>query len=400
MEQERVFLSYRRTDDRHLAGRLRDVLSREFGEANVFFDVDNIPAGQDFRVALRDQLVTVDVLISLIGPNWEPARLSRSNDFVRLELVEAFRQGTPVVPVLIDTTPMPSTDELPDELEGLAFLQALVIRPDPDFRNDASRVARSVRAAIERSRAEKREAEARQAESQTKAELTRSISEGSRAEESNLRAELSRLQTERQAAEAARTEAESELARLRAQAQAQPPAPAPAPAPAIVPPTSGESTVPGEDANPPVGSKPSPQPAAFDAPATSGSPSTGKGGPEHPPLVSNVTSHAAPQDLPPPAFSQGIPVQQNARIPTTSVSRTSTHKLAKASVVLGIVGLVTFPAIVVPLAAIVLGWMSVSRARTDANSHALRLGRIGWILGSVGIALFVVFLIIGLLSGD
>ena len=46
----RVFLSYRRNDDRHLAGRLRDVLATEFGAGNVFLDVDSIGGGKDFRV--------------------------------------------------------------------------------------------------------------------------------------------------------------------------------------------------------------------------------------------------------------------------------------------------------------------------------------------------------------
>ncbi len=44
----RVFLSYRRADDLFLAGRLRDRLAEDFGEENVFFDVDSIPRRNRF----------------------------------------------------------------------------------------------------------------------------------------------------------------------------------------------------------------------------------------------------------------------------------------------------------------------------------------------------------------
>ena len=146
----RVFLSYRRTDDRHLAGRLRDVLAIEVGDDNVFFDVDSITAGQDFRVAIRDYIDGIDVMIALIGPRWDSSRLAVTTDPVRMELAEAFRRAKPVIPVLIEDTPMPSPGELPHELEQLSFLNALVVRPDPDFRGDAARVARAAHLAHER----------------------------------------------------------------------------------------------------------------------------------------------------------------------------------------------------------------------------------------------------------
>ena len=45
----RVFVSYRRTDSRHAAGRLRARLAQEFGRDNVFYDVDSVAFGDDFR---------------------------------------------------------------------------------------------------------------------------------------------------------------------------------------------------------------------------------------------------------------------------------------------------------------------------------------------------------------
>jgi hypothetical protein len=42
----RIFISYRRSDSEHVAGRMYDWLSREFGQENVFKDVDSIPIGE------------------------------------------------------------------------------------------------------------------------------------------------------------------------------------------------------------------------------------------------------------------------------------------------------------------------------------------------------------------
>jgi hypothetical protein len=46
-----VFISYRREDTSHLAGRLYDRLAARFGDANVFMDVDTLDPGVDFAEA-------------------------------------------------------------------------------------------------------------------------------------------------------------------------------------------------------------------------------------------------------------------------------------------------------------------------------------------------------------
>jgi TIR domain-containing protein len=146
----RLFLSYRRTDDRHLVGRLRDFLVVEFGEENVFLDVESMVAGMDFRDAIREHIDRVDVMFAMIGPHWDPSRLASVQDSLRIELAEAFQQGKPIIPVLMDGASMPSPDELPAELERLAYKHADVIRTDPDFRGDAARLAHAARVAHER----------------------------------------------------------------------------------------------------------------------------------------------------------------------------------------------------------------------------------------------------------
>src|SRR5215207_7336073 len=110
----RLFISYRRTDVRPWAGRLSDRLIDRFGADNVFFDVDSILPGMDFREVIRDTIEQTDAVLILIGDNWDAARLHDANDFVRMELEEALRQGRFVVPVLVgQLVEMPAPSALP-----------------------------------------------------------------------------------------------------------------------------------------------------------------------------------------------------------------------------------------------------------------------------------------------
>lgn len=44
-----IFLSYRRADEKGTTGRLFDHLVQAFGRESIFYDVDKIPRGVDFR---------------------------------------------------------------------------------------------------------------------------------------------------------------------------------------------------------------------------------------------------------------------------------------------------------------------------------------------------------------
>lgn len=85
------------------------------------------------------------MVLTVIGPAFEPARLARHDDYVRLELLEALRQNKLIVPVLVDDARIPAPDELPSELESLSYRSAAVLRPDPDFRRDVGRLVESLR---------------------------------------------------------------------------------------------------------------------------------------------------------------------------------------------------------------------------------------------------------------
>jgi TIR domain len=68
-----VFLSYRREETRHIAGRLADRLAERLGSTQVFIDVDVIEPGSDFAATTVRAVTSCDVLIALIEPTWSTA---------------------------------------------------------------------------------------------------------------------------------------------------------------------------------------------------------------------------------------------------------------------------------------------------------------------------------------
>ncbi len=133
----RIFLSYRREDASAWAGRLRDALAARFGEDQVFQDVVGVRPGQDFTDAIDDALERSDAVLVVIGPAWSTAagadgapRLADPDDYVRYELRAALARGSPVIPVLVGGAKMPGRALLPDDLDGLAVLQAVTLRDE------------------------------------------------------------------------------------------------------------------------------------------------------------------------------------------------------------------------------------------------------------------------------
>ena len=70
-ESMRVFVSYRRQDARHVAGRLADRLVEHF---QVFMDMDTIEPGTDFTDVIREAVKDCDVFLAVIGPQWMAVR--------------------------------------------------------------------------------------------------------------------------------------------------------------------------------------------------------------------------------------------------------------------------------------------------------------------------------------
>src|SRR2546421_2207358 len=142
----RIFLSYRRQDSPGHAGRLHDRLATRFGMENVFIDVDAIEPGLDFREVIDSAVGACDVLIAVIGRDWLSAtdaagsrRLENDNDYVRLELEAALDRNVRVIPALVEEAEMPRPEELPHDLDRLAFRNALQFR-DGSFHPDVDRL--------------------------------------------------------------------------------------------------------------------------------------------------------------------------------------------------------------------------------------------------------------------
>jgi hypothetical protein len=149
-----VFISYRRQESSHFAGRLSDRLADSFGADRVFMDVDTIRPGVDFAEEISRAVATSNVLLAIIGPHWlattderDHRRLEDPDDIVRLEIEAALAGNVRIIPILVDDAVMPRRQDLPESLAGLARRNALFIRHD-SFRNDAERLVAELRSVI------------------------------------------------------------------------------------------------------------------------------------------------------------------------------------------------------------------------------------------------------------
>ncbi|MEY2493614.1 MAG: hypothetical protein QOJ45_106 [Verrucomicrobiota bacterium] len=150
-----IAISYRRQDSSPVAGRLYDRLQAEFGKNTVFMDFDSIPYGVDFREHIKQTLRRAKVVVAIIGPEWlggsgsSNRRIDDPADFVRLEIASALENGIPIIPVLVNATPMPDAKSLPGELEGLAFRNGLALDTGIDFHHHADRLIAGIHKVID-----------------------------------------------------------------------------------------------------------------------------------------------------------------------------------------------------------------------------------------------------------
>jgi TPR repeat protein len=127
----KIFISYRREDAPGDARGICDRLSRIFGAANVFMDVDSLVAGQRFERELDKALAKCDVLIAVIGSHWmellnDYAQHGR-RDYVREEIAAALQRDIVVVPVTIGhqakIPQLPQAENLPENIRDLLTYQ-------------------------------------------------------------------------------------------------------------------------------------------------------------------------------------------------------------------------------------------------------------------------------------
>src|SRR5687767_14336775 len=128
--RKNIFISYRVSDTAGETGRLVDSLKQHFYEEQIFMDIDKIEPGVDFTKVISHSLEACDVMLVVIGPNWlgrnsdGSTRMSKANDWVRLEVATALKRDIRVVPLLTDNATLPDEVDLPEDLHPLLTRQS------------------------------------------------------------------------------------------------------------------------------------------------------------------------------------------------------------------------------------------------------------------------------------
>lgn len=148
MNPRKVFISYRHEHSAAYAKLLYERLNLRFPDS-IFVDLDSIRFGEDFVQKIDDAISSCGVLVALIDLTWisvgdaNGRRLDNPHDFVRLEIATALKRGVCVIPALLNGAPMPTADQLPEDLIPLTTRRALRIS-DEDLDYNASQLSEAV----------------------------------------------------------------------------------------------------------------------------------------------------------------------------------------------------------------------------------------------------------------
>ena len=149
----RVFINYRRKTDQLGVKPIYDRLTSEFGIENVFKDVDNIPLGADFNIAINQAIKECNIFIPIISPYWLSSIQDQAQqiDFVRIEIETALKQSKTIIPVFIGDNPIPKQQELPPSIANLVMKNAARIRSER-FESDIEGLIREIKTITQRPR--------------------------------------------------------------------------------------------------------------------------------------------------------------------------------------------------------------------------------------------------------
>lgn len=144
-----ISISYRRRDSAYAARVLHEKLAQRFGEDSIFYDIDDIPIGENFSEYIVNAVAKADVLLVIIGKEWATdidhtgeRQLNNPYDYVRLQIEAAFERKIPIIPVLIDDARMPPAHILPESLRGITYRNAVRLRYDSNLERDIERLIR------------------------------------------------------------------------------------------------------------------------------------------------------------------------------------------------------------------------------------------------------------------
>lgn len=145
-----IVISYRREDAEGSAGRLYDRLVSRYGADFVFMDYYSIESGQDWRRRIEDRVAASNVVLAVIGTRWLSVtntaggrRLDDKGDNVRHEIRTALEHDVRLLPILVESGRMVTRTDLPDDLAGLAGVQAFALT-SRDYDRAAERLYRLI----------------------------------------------------------------------------------------------------------------------------------------------------------------------------------------------------------------------------------------------------------------
>ncbi len=131
-----IYISYKQSSNQPVAERIHEHLQNTFGQ-DAIASAKTLPPGLDFAGYLEKVMDDTIVCPVIIGEDWASTQqLDNPDNFLRIELEKAINApGIRIVPVLVNNATMPSAEQLPESLRGLARLSAIHIR-DNHFKAD------------------------------------------------------------------------------------------------------------------------------------------------------------------------------------------------------------------------------------------------------------------------
>src|SRR5438046_1369196 len=115
----KIFISYRRSDSKESANRLREALENMFDEGTVFMDTEDINAGEKWEEKIKKAMQDTKVVLLLIGRNFfndpggdKSRKIGDKQDWLSYEVDTAFSLNKIVIPVLVDQAEMPKPEQL------------------------------------------------------------------------------------------------------------------------------------------------------------------------------------------------------------------------------------------------------------------------------------------------
>ena len=109
------FISHRRSDGEHIAGKLADALKKFTRERNVYRDVINVEVGQEAQKDIDEHLAVSDVLIFI------QTKEASDSEWIIKELIYALLNNIPVLWIQIDGAPYDKLDIIPGEEPCLRY---------------------------------------------------------------------------------------------------------------------------------------------------------------------------------------------------------------------------------------------------------------------------------------